>query len=270
VRYSKLIAAIAGLALSILSVGAANAGERSPFMSFRERTPPPVGFIVFCAVNPHECFGDAPPSAGLTPSSPSITAALSNRAPAPVEPLLHKATLGGRWVQVRELPVLARAKVPALIEGPAAFAQMEAPTPPASGAIVLDRSTLELLKTVNTGVNRRVRARSDLQISGLVEQWSLPYEQDGELFGDCEDYALLKRHELIAQGVPRAALSMAVAQTRYGETHAVLVVSTDQGDMVLDNLSSQLKTWSATGYKWMSRQVAGDSNAWVDLGGVQG
>jgi len=45
----------------------------------------------------------------------------------------------------------------------------------------------------------------------------------GERYGDCNNYALEKRRELIALGWPRAALLLAAAVTETGEGHLVLV-----------------------------------------------
>ena len=49
---------------------------------------------------------------------------------------------------------------------------------------------------------------------GRAEYWNIP--TDG--YGDCEDYALTKRRDLIAAGFPAQALRIAVVLT--GETKA--------------------------------------------------
>ncbi len=49
--------------------------------------------------------------------------------------------------------------------------------------------------------------------------------EDG--YGDCEDYALLKRKMLMQAGWPREALLMTVVRDKKGEGHAVLTVKTD-------------------------------------------
>ncbi len=80
---------------------------------------------------------------------------------------------------------------------------------------------------------------------------------NGKLYGDCEDYALEKRRQLIAAGVPETALSMAVAFTARGESHAVLMVSLESGDWVLDNLTPWATPWGDLNYRWVERQIPG-------------
>ncbi len=76
---------------------------------------------------------------------------------------------------------------------------------------------------------------------------------------------LEKRGALIADGVPAEALSIAIVQTRWGETHAVLLVNTDQGEIVLDSLSDWIKPWRKAPYRWVERQAPGHQLTWVSL-----
>jgi len=100
-----------------------------------------------------------------------------------------------------------------------------------------ERAQLKLLNQINQSVNREVKKANDLDLYGQPEYWSLPRRVDGRLYGDCEDYALEKRRQLIAAGVPESALSLAVAFTARGESHAVLMISLKSGDWVLGNLT---------------------------------
>ena len=88
--------------------------------------------------------------------------------------------------------------------------------------------------------------------------------------GDCKIYALFKRKLLIERGFPRQALLMTIVRDLSGEGHAVLTVKTDRGDFVLDNLSQDVRPWSATGYQFYKRQAQDDPNVWLSLGGVTG
>ncbi len=126
-----------------------------------------------------------------------------------------------------------------------------------SGPVRLNKSQMRLVNTLNQDVNREVQKATDFDLYGLLEFWSLPRVIDGKMYGDCEDFALEKRRRLIAAGVPAEALSMAVAVTARGETHAVLVVSFESGDWVLDNLTPWATPWSALNYRWVERQVPG-------------
>lgn len=129
----------------------------------------------------------------------------------------------------------------------------------------LSRDQMKLLNDINRRVNREVQKADDFDLYGMIEYWSLPRVIDGKMYGDCEDYALEKRRRLIEAGVPAAALSMAVAVTARGESHAVLVVAMEQGDWVLDNLTPWATPWSELNYRWIERQAPG-SAAWLTIG----
>ena len=115
---------------------------------------------------------------------------------------------------------------------------------------------------VNKRVNQTIKPLSDLEHWGVVEHWSYP--DDG--YGDCEDYVLLKRRMLIQSGWPREVLLVTVVRDKKGEGHAVLTVTTDQGDYVLDNQNEDILPWWKTGYRFVKRQSQKDPNVWVSLG----
>jgi predicted transglutaminase-like cysteine proteinase len=117
------------------------------------------------------------------------------------------------------------------------------------------------LLLVNHWVNETIKPLPDLEHWGVDERWSYP--DDG--YGDCEDYALLKRRMLIESGWPGEALLLTVVRGE-GEGHAVLTVTTDMGDYVLDNLNSDVLLWSNTSYRFIKRQSQYDPNVWVSLG----
>jgi hypothetical protein len=96
----------------------------------------------------------------------------------------------------------------------------------------------------------------------MLDRWATPLAQ-GDQYGDCEDYVLEKRRALIAAGVPEDALSIAVATTTWGESHAVLLVTTDQGDYVLDSLTPWILPWRKASLTWRERQVAGAPFRWA-------
>jgi predicted transglutaminase-like cysteine proteinase len=50
------------------------------------------------------------------------------------------------------------------------------------------------------------------------------------------------------------------------EGHAVLTVTTDKGDYVLDNQNEHISLWWKTGYRFVKRQSRSDPNVWVSLG----
>ena len=106
--------------------------------------------------------------------------------------------------------------------------------------VKLDAKTISSLNRVNSSVNRSMRYVSD-----KGDTWGA---RGGS--GDCEDFALEKRHQLIKSGIPAAALRMAAVKTKRGEYHAVLVVKTSKGDLVLDSIEKTIKAKSRTGYTW--------------------
>ena len=103
-----------------------------------------------------------------------------------------------------------------------------------------DAELTELLQAVNDRVNRAIRPVPD----GVNDRWTL-----GGSTGDCEDYVLAKRAQLHAAGLPLGALRIAIVKTRRGITHAVLIVKTDNGDLVLDNLGRAVRPVAAMPYR---------------------
>jgi len=94
-----------------------------------------------------------------------------------------------------------------------------------------------------------------------IRRWTIP--TDG--YGDCDDYAVTKRKELLDAGFPVSALRLAVVYSPRTARHAVLTVTTDKGDLVLDNMAETIVSWNATGYTWIERQAATDPMKWVSL-----
>ena len=134
------------------------------------------------------------------------------------------------------------------------------PSPPRD--IVLSPKAFDDLVGLNRYVNATVKPMTDLVHWGRVEKWSYP--DDG--YGDCEDYALLKRRLLMRAGWPREALLLTVVRDRKDEGHAVLTVKTDRGEFILDNQVDEVLPWFETGYRFVKRQSQGDPNVWVSLG----
>ena len=135
-------------------------------------------------------------------------------------------------------------------------------TPSLPRDIVLSNKAWTDLVRINKWVNENVKPMTDMDHWGVVEKWSYP--DDG--YGDCEDYALLKRRMLIEAGWPREALLMTVVREKNGNGHAVLTVKTDKGEFILDNQEEKILLWSETSYRFVKRQSQSDPNRWVSLG----
>ena len=128
--------------------------------------------------------------------------------------------------------------------------------------ITLSKANWTLLQKVNLTVNRTIHEAEDMAVYGVAERWEYP--SGG--FGDCEDFALLKRKELIDAGLPRQALLMTVVTDEVGSGHAILTARTDRGDFILDNRNNRILPWQATGYGFVKRQSQTSPDVWVRLG----
>jgi predicted transglutaminase-like cysteine proteinase len=130
---------------------------------------------------------------------------------------------------------------------------------------VLAEVSSEVLQSVNRRINRSIRRASDVSAFGRDDYWNVP--TGPRATGDCEDYVLAKRRVLIELGVAPEALSIAIVRTRQGESHAVLLVATAQGERVLDNLSPWVLPWEEAPYEWLQRQAPGQPLNWVQIAG---
>lgn len=120
---------------------------------------------------------------------------------------------------------------------------------------------LKQLQEINLQVNHSILPETDIEHYGIEDYWTIP--KDGR--GDCEDYALLKRHILIALGWPSSALLMTVVRIENGEGHAVLTARTNFGDLILDNRTDLVQPWYKTAYSYKMRQSSYNPKIWVDL-----
>ena len=117
-----------------------------------------------------------------------------------------------------------------------------------------------LLYQVNTYVNGKIAPVSDQDLYGEPEFWAIPTDA-----GDCEDYLLLKKRYLEGLNFPAAALLITVVLDEKNEGHAVLTVTTDEGDFVLDNRRNEIRRWSDVDYFYLKRQSPRDPRSWVSL-----
>ena len=118
----------------------------------------------------------------------------------------------------------------------------------------------DVIKDVNASVNARIMPMTDQDIFGKDEVWAYPSD-----VGDCEDFVLEKRRELMEQGFSASNLLITVVRKPDGEGHAVLTVRTIDGDFILDNLDDRVRLWSETPYRFMKRQADYDTGRWVKI-----
>jgi predicted transglutaminase-like cysteine proteinase len=128
------------------------------------------------------------------------------------------------------------------------------------GPMELTEAKWKTLLKVNYGANSAVEPLTDQEIYGVEERWTLP-----TAVGDCEDYVLLKQKMLIERGFAPSDLLITVVLQPNGDGHAVLVVRTDRGDFVLDNMRNKVLLWSDTEYTYLKRQSTRNAGQWVKV-----
>jgi predicted transglutaminase-like cysteine proteinase len=185
---------------------------------------PPTGFLDYCLRNPGDC--------GVDPASKDARRQVSER----------------YWS--------------------AAFAARRAaaspPAPVAATPVAWTSETRARVEQINRRVNHTIIEQDDRITYGVQDYWAIPTMAGKDRYGDCEDYVLMKRRDLIAAGLPADSLFIALARTRQGRDHAVLILATDQGEMVLDSLTEWIVAWSQAPYVWLQRQVPGSPFAWAN------
>jgi predicted transglutaminase-like cysteine proteinase len=115
------------------------------------------------------------------------------------------------------------------------------------------------LESVQQSVDNGIAPRLPTNSSEVA--WH--YATDGA--GDCVQYALEKRRALLERGWPAGALHLVTASTATDVRHLVLVVSTSDGDWVLDNLHTDIVPWSTLPYEWIARQQGPTLRDWVSV-----
>jgi predicted transglutaminase-like cysteine proteinase len=129
------------------------------------------------------------------------------------------------------------------------------------GPVRLTEQRWANLKRVNQTVNRSIIPESN-ELGPAGETWSINPDR-----GYCSDYAVTKRHELLNRGWPSGALLLSEVVTNWGKHHLVLVVRTRSGDLVLDNLTPQIKPWARVPYRWVRIQMPNHARLWTTIAG---
>jgi predicted transglutaminase-like cysteine proteinase len=127
------------------------------------------------------------------------------------------------------------------------------------GAVKMNDERWVQLLTVNADVNEAIVPQRNY--GGLAtETWLIAPDR-----GDCNDYAVTKRHQLIRMGWPARALLLSEVVTTRGEHHLVVVVRTSDGDLVLDNLATKIRRWNQTPYRWLRIQSPSQPKLWSTI-----
>lgn len=127
------------------------------------------------------------------------------------------------------------------------------------GPVRLTAERWEDLREVNNTVNAGIVPERNYEgVAG--EKWLI-----APASGDCNDYAVTKRYELLDRGWPARALLLSEVVTGSGEHHLILVVRTRSGDLVLDNLTHAIRPWSTAPYRWVRIQTPQNPNYWATI-----
>lgn len=101
------------------------------------------------------------------------------------------------------------------------------------------------LRQMAEGVDRLINKTPYVEDSnnyGQSDYWATPVEFFNR-GGDCEDYAIAKYVSLRALGVPEDRMRVAIVQDlQKNIPHAILIVYTDEGALILDNQSKRTLT----------------------------
>jgi predicted transglutaminase-like cysteine proteinase len=116
------------------------------------------------------------------------------------------------------------------------------------------------LKRINREVNRDIVP--DPTLGPETESWKI-----SPASGNCHDYAVTKRHELLALGWPSRDLLLAEVVVPSGEHHLILVVRTKDADLVLDNLNANIRAAAMTRYQyqWIRIESPHNPKFWVNV-----
>jgi predicted transglutaminase-like cysteine proteinase len=122
--------------------------------------------------------------------------------------------------------------------------------------VVLTAARKAELIAVNRAVNSEILPYPDRR-RVVEEEWLLSPRA-----GDCNDYAVSKRHKLIVRGWPPHSLLLTEVVLPSGKHHLVLVVRTQEDDFILDNVDPDVRPVSHSPYRWVRAQQEINPKLW--------
>lgn len=130
--------------------------------------------------------------------------------------------------------------------------------PPVRSELPPDR-TFALLRAINELANRTVHSAATE--NHFARGVFITHAEDG--YGDCSTYAAVKQAMLKVFGVDGALAEVAMPD---GALHMVVLVELDGEDLVLDNLTGDIRPFGDTGCRLIERQDSGDHGRWEAAG----
>ncbi len=128
--------------------------------------------------------------------------------------------------------------------------------PAECGRVEPDIISLTEWQTTLDKINREVNA-SITYTAEVEDSWNV-----GVTKGDCDDYTVTKRQKLIEAGVPRGAMRAAYVLPVDNVSHVFLVVSTVQGEFVLDNADDEVYELERAMITRLSIQDSANPRVW--------
>lgn len=125
--------------------------------------------------------------------------------------------------------------------------------------VELTRARKAELVMVNREVNHAIKPQENVN-GVMAEEWLVSPRA-----GDCNDYAVTKRHRLLARGWPSRSLLLAEVVIPSGEHHLVLVVRNREDDLVLDNLNPRVRPAAQIPYEWVRAQETKNPKFWSTI-----
>jgi predicted transglutaminase-like cysteine proteinase len=115
------------------------------------------------------------------------------------------------------------------------------------------------LDAVNRHVNASIAPQAEEATSSIDEKWLL-----APAAGNCSDYAVTKRHDLLQRGWSSSSLLLAEVTLETGEHHLILVADTEGGEFVLDNLDPNVLSLTKikSRYYWNRIESPADPKRW--------
>jgi predicted transglutaminase-like cysteine proteinase len=125
------------------------------------------------------------------------------------------------------------------------------------------------VKAIHRRVNQKIIYQTDAITHPdllIPEQWDLLLEGGR---GDCEDYALTKRHHLRAEFPAwHHCFRIATCWTRAGDDstyHATLLVDTESGMFILDNNFRDVVAIGSVNWRWHKIEDVFSPSGWSEL-----
>src|SRR3546814_9490154 len=104
-----------------------------------------------------------------------------------------------------------------------------------------DVCSSDLLARVNQWVNREIAYIGDDRNYRQRDYWATAEQTIARGKGDCEDFAILKMQMLRAAGIDAERMKLVLLRDLAANAdHAFLLVHTDAGKLVLDNVTDRL------------------------------